>query len=68
MGILCARARLGVTVLMGVCAGVRRRGVPYYWKCKIAVLFARGFVLFLEIIVFCVEGVLRNLWKKFTEE
>ena len=28
-----------------------------------AVLFERGFVLFLEIIVFCVEGVLHNLWR-----
>lgn len=52
MGVLSARAQLGVTVLMGVSASVCRRGVPYYWKCKIkhAVLFARGFVLFLEIM------------------
>ena len=33
-----------------------------------AVLFARGFVLLLEIIMFCVEGGLRNLWKKNSQK
>ena len=50
-------------VVLGVSAGMHWRGVP----CKMAVLFARGFVLFLDIIVFFVEAELRHLWKKMTD-
>ena len=45
------------------CASVRRRGVPYYWKCKIKHGSPLCERFFLEIIVFRVEGGLCNLWK-----
>ena len=48
---------------MGVSAGVRWRGVPQ----NMAVLSAQGSVLLLEILC-CVEGGLRNLWKKSQNE
>ena len=49
---------------MGVPAGVRRRVVPQKnMAVSMAVLSAQDSVLFLEILC-CVEGGLRNLWKK----
>ena len=64
---LCACAKWCVFMGVSAGAGVRWRGVPQNMAVLSAQSYAQGSVLLLEILC-CVEGGLRNLWKKSQNE